>query len=246
MAGPMHFEARADDYAAARPPYPPELWARLRARGLVRSGRAALDLGAGSGQATGPLIAAGMHVTAVEPGPRLAGLLHAAFPSADVRVARAEDVELPDSVFDLAVAATSIHWMDLDVVLPKVARALAPSGRFVVWRNVFGDDEAPVTPFRGRIADIVGARHAPPRPGPSAEDRDATARALTASGVFRLEDASAFRWSVDLDAGAVERLFLTFSDWTGPEVRQAVAAVVDLGGVVTEHYSSWMLVLAPV
>lgn len=242
----MHFEASADDYAAARPPYPAGLWQRLRTLGLLRPGAAALDLGAGSGQATGPLLEAGLRVTAVEPGPRLAGLLRAAHPAADVRVCRAEDIELAPSSFDLVVAATSIHWMDLDIVLPKISTLLAPNCRFAVWRNVFGDADAAITPFRTRIAEIVAARQAPPRPGPPAEDLDATIETLTASGLFEVTDATTYRWTLELDEAAIGRLFRTFSDWSAGEVEQAVEAVNDLGGTVTEHYSSWLVVLAPI
>src|SRR6478609_6351577 len=126
----MPFEAHADVYGRARPPYPPELWARVRETGLVGPGRRALDLGAGTGEATGPLLATGMDVVAVEPGARLAALLTERHPRAQVIVARAEDVELAAGSFDVAVAATSLHWMDLDVVLPKVHRALKADGRF--------------------------------------------------------------------------------------------------------------------
>ena len=245
MADGTHFEGLADEYAAARPPYPPELWRRLRELGLLRPGAAALDLGAGSGQATGPLLAAGLRVTAIEPGARLAGLLRASYPAATVQVARAEDVELAPSSVDLVVAATSIHWMDLEVLLPKIYTILAPSGRFAVWRNVFGDPEAPPTPFRARVAEIVRARRSPERPGPPAEDLDAMTAALTASGLFTVTDASTYRWSLDLDAAGVGRLFRTFSDWSAAEVAQAVDAVTEIGGTVTEHYSSWLLVLAP-
>ncbi len=241
----MYFEERAADYGAARPPYPPELWARLRTLGRLRPGGAALDLGAGSGQATGPLLDAGLHVTAVEPGPTLARLLQHAYPQADVRVTRAEDMALASAAFDLVVAATSIHWMDLEVVLPKVHDALAPGGRFVVWRHVFGDPEAAETPFRSRVAQIVRARETAPRPDAWAEDRDATIRMLTASGLFAVEDVSTFRWSLELDGPGIGLLFRTFSDWSDSEVQQAVDAVAELGGSVTEHYSSWMVVLAP-
>ncbi|MEV5070162.1 class I SAM-dependent methyltransferase [Microbacterium sp. LMI12-1-1.1] len=246
MVDPMHFEASADDYAAARPPYPAGLWERLRTLGLLRPGATALDLGAGTGQATGPLLEAGLRVTAVEPGPRLAALLRAAHPAADVRVCRAEDVELAASAVDLVVAATSIHWMDLDVLLPKIYTILTPTGRLAVWRNVFGDADAPTTPFRARIAEIIAARRAPPRPGPPAEDIDATIEALTASGLFVEMDASTYRWTLEFDAAAIGRLFRTFSDWSAGEVEHAVEAANDLGGTVTEHYSSWLVVLAPI
>ena len=241
----MHFEARADEYAAARPPYPPALWERLRALGLLQPGRIALDLGAGTGQATGPLVEAGLRVTAVEPGPRLAELLRAGHPDAEVIAARAEDLRVPAHSFDLVVAATSIHWMDLDVVLPKVHAALKPDGRFLIWRHVFGDPEERPTPFRKRVAEIVRARSRRDRRHGSAEDLAATRESLTDAGLFEVEEAATFPWDAELDTDQIGRLFATFSDWSDAEVRQAADAVNDLGGRVTEHYSSWLLILAP-
>lgn len=244
MVDPLHFDAQAAVYARARPPYPPALWERLRLRGLLEQGRHVLDLGAGTGQATGPLLAAGLEVTAVEPGPHLAAQLQTSYPAAKLVIARAEDVELPEQSFDLAVAATSIHWMNLSVVLPKVHRLLRPRGAFAVWRNVFGDPEAAATPFRNRVAQIVQARATPPRPGPDPEDLALTRDQLTSTGLFIVEEAAVFRWSIGLDEGQVRRLFGTFSDWTADEVDQAAAAVRDLGGEVVEHYRSWLIVLS--
>lgn len=247
MSGAQHFETYADTYATARPPYPTALWDRVRDLGLLRPGHRALDLGAGSGQATGPLLAAGLDVTAIEPGPRLAAELHATFPSATVLTARAEDVDaldLPAGSFELAVAATSIHWLDLDIVLPTVRRLLTHDGRFLVWRNVFGDPTCP-TPFRNRVAAIVRGRGGPRRSGPDAQNPDAVAAAVTCGGLFTLEEAQRYRWSIQLTEHQVHRLFSTFSDWSAAEVDQAAAAVRDLGGRVVEHYQSWLLVLSP-
>lgn len=240
----MHFEAQAATYARARPPYPPALWESVSGHHLLQPDRRVLDLGAGTGQATGPLLDAGLRVTAVEPGARLAEQLRSEHPGATVIRSRAEDIDLPEASFDIAVAATSIHWMDLDVVLPKVHRLLVPGGMLLVWRNVFGDPSV-MTPFRDRVAEIVRARDARPRRGPDAEDVDATSTELTKRGLFAVEDISVFRWSIELDDHQVRRLFSTFSDWSAPEVDQAVEAVVDLGGHVVEHYRSWLIVLSP-
>nr|WP_156608765.1 class I SAM-dependent methyltransferase [Auraticoccus cholistanensis] len=240
----MHFEAQADRYDRARPPYPPELWQRLHDLGLLRPGARALDLGAGTGQATGPLLEAGLRVTAVEPGERLATRLRAAFPAAEVLLGRAEDVQLPADAFDLVVAATSIHWMDLDVLLPAVHRWLAPGGRFLVWRNVFGDPDVS-TPFRDRVADVVRARRSPARPGPDPQDVAATRERLTRGGHFTVDETTTYRWSVELDEEQVHALFSTFSDWSADEVDRVAGAVGDLGGRVVEHYRSWLLVLTP-
>ncbi|KAA9145656.1 class I SAM-dependent methyltransferase [Microbacterium lushaniae] len=241
MPGPMHFDEQAGEYERARPPYPDALWARLRELGALRPGRRAVDLGAGTGQATGPLLAAGMDVVAVEPGPRLAARLRERYPAARVQPVAAEDAELDDAAFDLAVAATSLHWMDLDVVLPKVRRALTPDGWFLVWRNVFGDPDAAVTPFRERVDAIVARRGGGSRR--TLEDTGTTAERLIAGGLFTLASTDTFRWSLDLDEEAVRRLFRTFSDWTPAEADEAAAAVRELGGVVTERYTSWLIAL---
>lgn len=241
---PMHFEAHAADYASARPPYPDALWHTIRDLGMLTPGLRALDLGAGTGQATAALLEAGLGVTAVEPGPRLAAQIRASLPAATVIVSRAEDLDLPSGAFDLAVAATSIHWMDLGVVLPKLRRMLTPTGVLLVWRNVFGDPDFP-TPFREKIAQIVADRAAPPRPGPNAEDCTATAAALTRTGLFTVDDIFNYRWSVELDKRQVRALFTTFSDWSLDEVEGAAGAVGELGGTVLEHYASWLIVLRP-
>lgn len=244
MSGAAHFDGRATDYAAWRPPYPRALWDRIRRTGLLQPDRRALDLGAGTGQATGPLLAAGLDVVAVEPGPRLAALLRSAHPTARVVGTTAEEARLPSDTFDLVVAATSLHWMDLDVVLPKVSDALRVGGRFLVFRNVFGDPEAPATAFRARVQEVVADRVDQDRSG-RGEEVEPVAAQLTDSGHFVIKDREVFRWSVRLDERQVRGLFGTFSDWSEDEVDRVGDAVCELGGSVVEHYSSWLLVAAP-
>src|SRR5690349_18496066 len=126
MPDPRHFEAHAAAYDRGRPPYPAALWRRLTGLGLLKPGTRVVELGAGTGQATGSMLQAGARVTAVEPGPALAERLRRHWPAAEVRVDTAEAVVLPPAAFDLAVAATAVHWFDLDLMLPKLHRALAP------------------------------------------------------------------------------------------------------------------------
>lgn len=240
----MHFNQQADLYRSSRPPYPADLWRRVRATGLVGPGRRALDLGAGTGEATGPLLHEGMDVVAVEPGPELAKILAATYPAANLLVSRAEDIKLAESSFELVVAATSVHWMDLDVVLPKIRRFLAPGGRLLVWRNVFGDPTVATTPFRAEMEQIVKRRPTARTGNP--EDARATADKLTRAGLFSVDEICTYRWSIQLDADQIHSLFTTFSDWTPQEVDEAAAAARALGGEVVEHYTSWLIVASPV
>ena len=128
-------------------------------------GARAVDLGAGTGQVTGPLLAAGLDVVAVEPGPTLAAELRERSRRRAVVVARAEEAELAEASFDIAVAATSMHWMDLGVLLPRLHRALVADGRLLVWRNVFGDPEAPSPRSGKRVHEIVARRGRPTASG---------------------------------------------------------------------------------
>lgn len=239
----MHFDAHAEVYDRARPPYPAALWSRLTDLGLLHAGVRVLELGAGSGLATAPLVDAGAVVTAVEPGPALADRLRRRLPDVTVHVATAEAAVLPRAAFDVVVVATAVHWLDLDVVLPKVHDALVPGGHLLVWRHVFGDPEAPVTPFRERVGAIVARRDAPPRPGPGELDTAAWADRLSAGGLFAVSHVDHFRWTADLDVDEVHDLFTTYSDWSAAEVDAAARAVRDLGGRVTEHRVTPLVVL---
>ena len=239
----MHFDKRAEVYERARPPYPDALWERLRELGVLHDGVRVVEIGAGTGLATGRLVAAGARVTAVEPGHALAKRLQARLPEVDVLVATAEDVDLPEAAFDLAVVATAVHWLDLDVVLPKLHRALVSGGHVAVWRHVFGDP-AVRTPFRDRVHAIASRRDpAPRRPGPGEMETGEWVRRLTASGHFAARHTAHFRWSIELDSGQVHDLFSTFSDWSEPEVDAAAQAARDLGGAVTEHYVTPLILL---
>lgn len=230
-----HFERMAADYRAARPPYPAELFATLEGEGVIGPGLEVLEVGAGSGLATREFVASGSHVEALEPGPDLAALLAEEVPAASVTCCRLEDAALPDAAFDSAVAATSMHWVDLSVGLPRLYAALRSDGRLAVFRHVFGDDEV-ATEFRDRVRAIVarrggGAEQPQPEPRPTMSE-------LAAGGWFAPVRSECWRWSVELTTSQLTTLFRTFSDWTEEEVREVSAAADACGGRVTEHYQS--------
>lgn len=119
----------AEGYALSRPPYPKALFEVLEASHVIGPGLKVLEVGAGSGLATHELISSGSHVVALEPGRELAAILTRAAPSASVVQSRLEDATLPDAAFDSAVAATSMHWVDLSIGLPRLHRRYARMAR---------------------------------------------------------------------------------------------------------------------
>ena len=243
VGGPLHFDALAETYERARPPYPEALWDRMRELEVLRPGVRVIELGAGTGEATKRLLEAGAEVVAVEPGRALAARLQRRCPSAQIVGARAEDAALAEGQFDLAVAATSAHWLDLGVVIPKLHRAIVRDGHLAVWRTAFGDPGT-TTPFRDRVDATVAQRvNELARPGPGELDTEDWARLLSSSGDFSVVHIDEFRWNINLDADQVHGLFRTFSNWTADEAVAAADAARDLGGMVTEHYVTPLIVL---
>jgi SAM-dependent methyltransferase len=130
------FGAAATAYAEHRPDYAPAAvrWALEHAHGSR-----VLDLGAGTGKLTATLLSLGAEVTAVEPDPAMLTELRRALPTVRALPGCAEAVPLPDASVDAVVAGNAMHWFDLDVAGPELARVLEPAGVLAGLWNVFDD-----------------------------------------------------------------------------------------------------------
>lgn len=126
-----NFGLQARRYAAYRPTYPDELYDRLIAA-IGAPCRHAIDLGAGTGQATGDLLDRFDRVTAVEPDPAM-GALITADARLEVRIMAAEDAVFREGAADAVVAATALHWMDQDLMVRRAASWLRPGGGFLAF-----------------------------------------------------------------------------------------------------------------
>ncbi|MDG4828654.1 methyltransferase domain-containing protein [Solwaraspora sp. WMMD1047] len=180
----------------------------------LRTGARVLEIGAGNGLATGPLLAAGAHVVAVEPGESLAAILAADHGSdrLGVVVADFESAELPGG-FDLAVAATSLHWLDPDTAIGKIAGQVRAGGWLAAWWNEFGDTNRPTT-FRDRL-DQVYADLLPAEPGYRSSrshvlDTDRWRQRLTTGGWFTDVTVDIIEWQQTLTADTARDLWSTF------------------------------------
>ena len=130
------FDAAADIYQEARPGYPDALFDRLAS--LLPVKPAILEIGPGTGQATGPLLDLGATVRAVEIGPalatRLAERLASAVESNQLRieVGDVEALEPEPASVDAVVCATAYHWISADQQLQLPQRWLRPNGRLAI------------------------------------------------------------------------------------------------------------------
>jgi len=153
------FGAAAAAYAEHRPDYARAAvrWALEPAPGLR-----VLDLGAGTGKLTATLVAAGLDVTAVEPDPAMLAELRRALPDVRARPGTAEAIPLPDASVDAVLAGNALHWFDLAVAGPEIARVLAPGGVLAGLWNVV-DDRVGWVAELARVAGsaVIGPRDTP-------------------------------------------------------------------------------------
>lgn len=130
------FGAAAVAYAEHRPDYAE---AAVRWALEPAPGRRVLDLGAGTGKLTATLVALGAEVVAVEPDPAMLRELRRALPAVSAHAGSAEVIPLPDASVDAIVAGNALHWFDMDVAGPEMARVLAPGGVLAGLWNVMDD-----------------------------------------------------------------------------------------------------------
>ena len=153
------FGAAAVAYAEHRPDY-----AQAAVQWALEpvSGPRVLDLGAGTGKLTATLVARGAEVIAVEPDSAMLAELRRSLPAVRALSGSAEAIPLPDASVDAVVAGNAMHWFDMAVAGPEIARVLAPGGILAGLWNVMDDQVewvAGLARVSGRAA--IGPRDTP-------------------------------------------------------------------------------------
>ncbi len=153
------FGTAATAYAVHRPDYAHDAvrWAFAPA-----PGSRILDLGAGTGKLTATLAAMGAEVTAVEPDQAMLGELRRRLPEITALPGSAESIPLPDASVDAVLAGNAMHWFDMAVAGPEIARVLAPGGVLAgLWNTV--DDRVDWVAGLARLSGpaAIGPRDTP-------------------------------------------------------------------------------------
>jgi SAM-dependent methyltransferase len=210
------FGADPEAYDRARPGHPDRVFELLVERCGLEPGTSVLEVGPGTGQATRRLLELGADpLVAIEPNADLARYLARSLGSrVDLRVTALEDVELRESSFDLATAASSFHWIDEPAGLGAIRRALRPGGWIALWWTLFGEGGEPdafirvTSPF---LDDLVASptKGEPGRPA-HALDVEARTGALVAAGFVDVSH-ELVRWDASWDTDGIRALYGTFS-----------------------------------
>jgi SAM-dependent methyltransferase len=244
-AGRRLFGSDPAAYDAARPGHADFVYDVLVARCHLERGTSVLEVGPGTGQATRRLLAAGADpLVAVEPDPALAAYLEESLGSrVEIQASTIEDARLPESAFDLAVAASSFHWVDEAIGLAAVHDALRPGGWWAMWWSLFGIPGQKDAFMRAVDPLLAGLERSPTagKPGrpPFALDLEARHAALEDAGFVDAAHETV-RWHASWDTAGVRALYATFSpiavvaEPRRTEILDGIAAIAEreFGGVV--------------
>jgi SAM-dependent methyltransferase len=232
-------------YDSARPGHAARVYEILVERCGLAEGTRVLEVGPGTGQATRRLLELGARVLALEPDPALAVYLEDTLAARiEVKVAALEDAELDAAGFDLAVAASSFHWVDEEVGLAMLFEALRPAEWIALWWTLFGEPGKPdafiqaTSPLLENLKASPTHAATPQRP-PHALDATARVKALHGGGFEDIEH-EIVRWEARWDTAGIRALYGTFSpiarldDASRNDILDGVARIAerDFGGGV--------------
>lgn len=246
-AGRRIFGGDAENYDAARPEYPERVYEMLVEMCGLRAGTPTFDVGAGTGQATFRLISLGASpLVAIEPDLRMATVLGRRAQSLPperrpgIIVEPFEDVDLPDGVFSLGVAATSFHWLDQRAALRQVARLLRPGGWWAMWWTTFGNTEG-VDAFHEATRHLFAGGNASPShasgaPVPFAQARDDRMADLRETGSFERITTETIPWTLTTPTAELVRLYRTFSPVAHRPEADRECLLAGLGRVADEQF----------
>ena len=134
------------DYGKYRDIYPQAFYDRILARGLCRSGQAALDLGTGTGVLPRHLYPYGAHWTGTDISPQQISqaIQLSAGMDIDYRVCSAEQLDFPDGSFDVITACQCYWYFDHEKTAPLLSRILRQGGRLLFLYMAWLPFEDPV------------------------------------------------------------------------------------------------------
>lgn len=169
----MSFGRGAAHYDRVRPEYSPEALDLVTERLGLGHDSDVLDLAAGTGKLTRPLVERFGRVTAVEPDPRMRAVLSRATSCYQVLEGRAEAIPLVDESVDAVFVGQAFHWFDKPRALTEMLRVLRSRGGVVLLWNSWWETEPPLGEAAGAVRDGVRERalRQPEQPHPKEPDR---------------------------------------------------------------------------
>ncbi len=242
------FGSDAARYDRARPRYPTDLIDAVVAHAGEQ--RRVLEVGCGTGIATRQLVAAGAHVTALDPDERMLEVARRrSGPAVTFLSGRFESwaPSQPAHSYDAVAAGQAWHWVEGEIGFRQASHLLVPGGALALFWN---------RPHPGGFEfqeglDELYANHAPEiRAGLGSPTRRFVSGAgLEVPDEFEVHEPRRFRWSTRLTTHEYLDLLGTHSNHILlPEARRSalfgeIGSLIDgRGGTIETRYESVLVV----
>ena len=145
---PFDWGKTSDEYAKYRDIYPKEFYKKIVDRNLCIKGQRVLDLGTGTGVLPRNMYGYGAAWVGTDISPeqiiqakRMAEEGHM---DIDFLAVPAEEIDFPDSSFDVITACQCFWYFDHEKVIPKLASMLKPNGKLLILYMAWLPDEDPI------------------------------------------------------------------------------------------------------
>ena len=209
----LSFNEAADIYDQVRPRYPAELFDELFE--LLPEQPSIIEVGPGTGQATGDLLSRGAVVHAIEIGPGMAAKLRSNVSSDRLRISVADFENEPTEAAsaDVVFSATAYHWVSGAAQADRPAELLRPGGVVAIVDSIqvsSPDDEGFFDAVQP-IYDSYRQGHVGP-PAPARGDvAPAMQHVLASDERFSKVTVRSYDWNQTYSAAEYRTLMLSYS-----------------------------------
>ncbi len=243
-----NFDRQAGDYDAARPEYPKELYRDIFKYQPIGKESRVLEIGLGTGKASGPVLETGCELVGLEPGGSLAAIARARLGGMSgftLHELTLQDFESPNSAFDLIYAATAFHWLPEEYGYRRVYDLLRPGGAFARFAYHAGPDRER-RELTGEVYELYRRymRGGKGEYRPLTEDDGERLLAAPKKYGFTETEFRLYGFRKDFTAEGYMALLRTYPDHMSldPESREGLFggiydAITRRGGVMTVYYT---------
>lgn len=156
-----------------------------------------------------------------------------------MRVEPFEDANLPPESFDLAVAATTFHWIDPLTGLSKVHDLLLPGGWWAMWWNNYGDPDRDDA-FHDATNDLLSSLAESPSQGepdrpPFALDIEAREADLAAAGFTNVAH-DLMRWTLRMNTARTRALYATYGSISRLHAIERESLLDEIARIANEQF----------
>ncbi len=223
------FAAQALEYDRYRPRYPASVFDDIVESAKLAHGDRVIEIGAGTGIATEPMVDRGLEVTAIEPAAALVDLAESKVTGrARFVLGRFEDFSSERSV-QLLAAFNSWHWVDPRIAVDLAAQLVRSGGILaLVWTEVVSWGQRP---FEERLTETFGSPWAK-----RVDQVDDSMQPIRQDPRFDEIRVHHHRFWRTLDASTFVAVTKTYGGDHTTEQYQAIGQIIDneFGGVITK------------